>query len=366
MKITNRTNLFVANNYFTSYVMEPLERTVARTIEREGLVREGEGAIVVALSGGPDSMALLHLLLPWCRENEVRLSGAYIDHGLRPAENTIERELVRNVCEDNDVSFAHERIAVREYARERKISLEHAARDLRYGALRRIAREQGAQLIAVGHTADDQAEEILLRLLRGGGRKGLSGMRYRNGDIIRPLLEVERARLLEYLGEKNISYHLDSSNTDMRFLRNRVRHILLPLLEAKFESGIKNSLRKTASSLAEDEGLLEELTIKALDDVMLSSEPDEPGTGLRGIDIDRQGLNSLHPALRRRVLEQLLWRLGCRARFDHIMKIVDASADGRTGSELHLSKGLRVGVLRDRLTFSYPRGRKPWRGRLFA
>jgi len=344
--------------------MHPLEREIFAEIIRRELIGDDEKIIVVAVSGGPDSVALLHLLLPLQREMGVTLVAAYIDHGLRPAEAEKEEVFVRDLCAGTGISFAGEKILAREYSRQKKISLEHAARELRYEALRKIAGEHGASLIAVGHTADDQAEEILIRLLRGSARKGLSGMRYRAGDIIRPLLSVDKGRILRYLEEKNSTYCIDSSNADMRFVRNRVRHLLLPFLENHFDSGIRGSLRKTAETLAEDESLLEELTASALGDVLRFGER-EDGCATGRVLLDRKKFAELSPALKRRTVEHLLWQLGCRASYQHITRIVEAAEHGRTGTEIHLSRGLRVGVQRRYLEFFYPQGRSAWRGKLY-
>ncbi|MCI5160201.1 MAG: tRNA(Ile)-lysidine synthetase, partial [Candidatus Electrothrix sp. AUS1_2] len=229
--------------------------------------------------------------------------------------------------------------------------------------------EGGAEYIAVAHTADDQAEEVLLRLLRGSGREGVAGMRMRSRDLLRPLLNIDKKKLLAWLAEEKIPFCFDSSNDDMRFLRNRVRHRLLPFLEEHFEAGIKKSLRKTADGLAADEDLLaaltaeaEKKTIKAIRPLP-SENPDDDSLKLR---LERTPFCALHPALQRRVAERLLWRIGGRAGYDHILLVIRAAESGRTNSELHLGQGLRIGVFRDRLEFSYPAGRKAWRGRLFG
>jgi tRNA(Ile)-lysidine synthase len=345
--------------------MHPLEREITRNILHSRLINDDEQTIVVAVSGGPDSVALLHLLLPLRTEMGVSLVAAYINHGLRPAEAEQEEFFVRCMCGGLGVSFHTASVNVRAHAHRKKISLEHAARELRYQALRKISTNRKASLIAVAHTADDQAEEILIRLLRGSGRKGVSGMQSRSRDIIRPLLSVGKDALLRYLEEKNISYCLDSSNTDMRFTRNRVRHKLIPFLEETFDRGIRASLCKTADSLAEDEQLLEELTAEALREVLVDSDSAEgqPGPGLI---LDREKFARLPGALKRRTVEQLLWRLHCPASYSHIMRIVDAAATGKTGSEIHLSRGLRVGVQRKWLEFLYPQGQTSWRGRLYS
>ncbi len=344
--------------------MHALECDILGIVTRDDLLTNHE-RLVVGVSGGPDSTALLHVLAALRTPLDIGLVAVYVDHGLRPAETPAEGAYVRQLAADLDLDYEYVRVAAGEHAARAGLSLEHAARDLRYEALRTVARQHGAACIAVAHTADDQAEEILLRLIRGSGRKGLAGMRRRSRDLIRPFLETEKKVILSYLQDKNISCLQDSSNLDPRFLRNRVRHELLPFLEQRFDPGIRRSLRKTAASLAEDEVLLAALTDACWDKVISSDDGDEKAASRR-IVLDRQLFGRQPAALQRRLVEKILWHIGSRARYEHIMQVVEAARQGRTGSELHLSQGLRVGVRRAVLEFSYPRGRVPWRGRLYA
>ncbi len=323
--------------------------------------------IIIAVSGGPDSMALLHLLAGARKRLELDLTAVWVDHCLRPKETPIEEQTVRAAAEKLQINCVRHRVDATSCSSEQGISLEHAARDLRYAALRTTAREVGAEYIAVAHTADDQAEEILLRLLRGSGREGVAGMGMRSRDLIRPLLNIDKKDLLAWLTEQGIASCFDSSNDDMRFLRNRVRHQLLPFLEEHFEQGVKKSLRKTADSLAVDEELLAALTAEAEQKTISAPPPEEPSESPQfpKRQLLRAPFCALHPALQRRVVERLLWRIGGRAGYDHILLVIKAAESGRTNSELHLGRGLRVGVFRDCLEFSYPVGQKAWRGRLF-
>jgi tRNA(Ile)-lysidine synthase len=162
--------------------------------------------------------------------------------------------------------------------------------------------------------------------------------------------------LLDWLAQHGIAHCFDSSNNDRKFLRNRVRHELLPFLCEHFEPSIKNALLKTADSLAADEDLLAGMAAKVWQQVV-----QEEGDKLRLL---RRPFCGLHPALQRRTVEQLLWQLGNRASYEHILLIIEAAAQGRNRSELHLNSGLRVGVFAGWLEFSYPAGHRAWRGRL--
>ena len=344
--------------------MHPLERNTLKNIYREGLLGPPDKMVVAGVSGGPDSVALLHVLAALRLPLGISLVAVYVDHGLRVGASEAEKDYVRALSEKLETGFESVQVEVKEFAREKKLSLEHAARDLRYAALRKTATDYDADCIAVAHTADDQAEEILIRLMRGSGRKGLSGMRSRSRDIIRPFLRVEKIRILHYLAEKQIYFFDDSTNVDLRYLRNRVRLQLLPYLERHFDRGIRHALCKTADSLAEDEDLLEQLTNQALERVVTRITRIRKLSSWK-IVLNRAGLLEQPVAIQRRVVENLLWQVGGKAGYIHIMKIIEAARSAGTGSELHLGRGLRVGVQKEYLEFLFPRGKASWRGRLY-
>lgn len=343
--------------------MHPFAHEVLHIITVNNLLQCNEN-VVIGVSGGPDSTALLHVLASLRDSLRISLTALYVDHGLRPEEAAREAAMVNRYSHELHVACETNRVDAAGHARIKKLSIEHAARELRYDRLRKCADRYGATAIAVAHTADDQAEEILLRLIRGSGRKGLSGMRLKSGEIIRPLLPLAKRRVLAYLRDLDISYCEDSSNRRLDFLRNRVRHRLLPYLEKHFNPGIRKSLVKTGLSLAADEELLEELTEAALRDVMRSG-PSTVHKQTASRRIDRRRFCAKPRALQQRIIEKILWLMGSRARYPHIMQIVEAAHHGRAGSEYHLSRGLRVGIFKDRLEFSYPKGKRAWRGRLF-
>ena len=187
---------------------------------------------VIGVSGGPDSICLMHALRNLY--DNLSMTCVYVDHSLRPDESALEAKVVESQCEERSARFVALPVDVVSEVRATGESIEACARRLRYGALEQVRSEAGADFIAVGHTADDQVEEVLLRLIRGSGLKGLSGMQPRYGKVVRPLLEVSRHEILSYLDEHGYQYCHDSSNQSDRFLRNRIRLDLLPLLERRW------------------------------------------------------------------------------------------------------------------------------------
>ncbi len=319
----------------------------------------GDG-IVVGVSAGSDSIALLSVLAALVGQMELRLLAVYVDHGLRPKETAAEWLHVFQVASRFGVPAERVCVQTKEYAAAKKYSLEKAARLLRYQAFDECRCSFQGRWIAVAHTADDQAEEVLIRLLRGSSRKALSGMRWKKDNIIRPFLSLTKKDLQIYLNEKGISWCHDSSNDDTYFLRNRIRHELLPQLEREYDSGIRRALCKTAENLAEDEALLEELT-SDMWHVLLPMNQGQKEVSLP-LTIERKIFLQYHLSLQRRFIEQLLWALGTTAKYEYIVKIVDAFRHGRSGSELHFQKGLRLQVTREVILFLYPKGRVSWRG----
>lgn len=340
-----------------------LETSVKKILIEQRLVLS-DFCVVLGVSGGPDSMALLHIMATLKSDLQLRLVVVYVDHGLRPEETPAERDLVLQAARELDIICECIVVDTPGRVKTQKLSIEHSARDLRYQAFADVAQKYGADRIAVAHTADDQVEELLIRLLRGSSRKALSGMRLQRGNIIRPLLSVTKSDLLAYLEEKKVAFCIDSSNADPSFLRNRIRGHLLPLLEEEYDPGIRSALLKTADNLSQDEDLLEQLVKNKYDRLVTERLVDDSGTC--ALDVNRPELLRLHPALQRRFLDHLLWQLGSAAKYEHILAILRAAASGKTGSELHLSRGLRVGVGRATLLFLYPKGRRSWRGRLYA
>lgn len=213
--------------------------------------------LVVAVSGGADSVALLDWLAT-AGPPGVTLIVAHLQHGLRGAEAEADAHFVAERARYYNVCYLQQTVDVRVLAASSRTSLEEAGREARYRFFSAVCMEQGAEAVAVAHHADDQAETVLLRLIRGAGTGGLRAMRGRSPDgrIIRPFLSLRRAQIEEYLQQKGLNWRDDASNSDQTFLRNRVRHELLPLLTT-YNPAIYGLLGTTADILAEDNAVLD-------------------------------------------------------------------------------------------------------------
>jgi tRNA(Ile)-lysidine synthase len=211
--------------------------------------------LLVAVSGGPDSVALLDLLRRLAPIHALRLTVAHIDHTLRP-ESAEEARFVRALAQEWGLGVCVERVDVPARVRQTGESVEEAARALRYAALRGMAATVGADRIVTGHTADDQAETVLMRVLRGTGVAGLAGIPARRDAIVRPLLPLWRTDIEAYLTAHALPSRLDPSNASLAFTRNRLRHELLPTLEANYAPGVRARLVTLAGlARADDEAL---------------------------------------------------------------------------------------------------------------
>ncbi len=236
-----------------------LHQKVRRTIRRHGLCPPGS-RVLVGLSGGSDSVALTLLLADLAEYGEFEVSGvAHLNHRLR-ATAPRDEEFCRQFAVRHGLRIAVESADVQTHAREQRLSVEDAARRVRYAFLERTASELGADRIAVGHTQDDQAETFLLKLMRGAGLTGLAGIYPRRGPVIRPLLDAARAELRAYLRARGESWVEDETNEDVENPRNRVRHRVLAELDRAAGGETRPAIARAAGLIREDGQWLDELS----------------------------------------------------------------------------------------------------------
>ena len=213
-----------------------------------------EAKIVVAVSGGPDSVCLLDMLNQLKDKYALELIVAHINYNLRGKDSDADEKFVLDLAKRYDLEV----LVLRPKIKTKK-NLENNLRNIRYAFFEKIRKERDYDWIAVGHNLDDQAETFLQRLIRGAGMRGLCGMQFKNGRIIRPLLGFSRREILEYLKARKLAYRTDKTNRENIFLRNRIRHQLIPYLEKNFNPKFKETIFQTAISLGEDYALIENL-----------------------------------------------------------------------------------------------------------
>ena len=252
--------------------------------------------ILVSVSGGADSVALLDLAVREARSRRWRLHVLHVDHGWRP-DSGDDARFVRELARSLGLPSSGYRIRQDAWDRSALGSREATARALRRRAARRLATRIGARAVLLGHNRDDQVETILLQLLRGTGLRGLVGMPPRRGIWVRPLLEVGREELREYLRRRQIDWREDSSNQDLRYLRNRLRHRLLPLIEAEIRPGAAKSLLRMADALRSQALRFD----REVQDAWIALSPERDGEAIR---LDRPKLANYDPDLVEGILQR--------------------------------------------------------------
>jgi tRNA(Ile)-lysidine synthase len=317
-----------------------LHQRVRRTIERYALCPPGSH-VLVAISGGSDSVALLFLLRDLAENGQFTVAGlAHVNHRLRPTADRDE-QFCRDLADRLHLRIAVKKEDVRGYARGRNLSVEDAARRIRYDFLEQAAGAFGADRIAVGHTQDDQAETLLLKLIRGAGLTGLAGIRQRRGRIIRPLLDAARSDLRKYLADIGQEWIEDESNEDLANPRNRIRHRVLPELDRAAGTSTRSAIARAAGLAREDTEWLDELAERRYEQLAQPSED--------GVTIEAAALAAEPPPVRRRVLLKAL-RVAAGGRevgLDHVeaaSAAVDGSAGGADfpGGRMELRRGKLV------------------------
>lgn len=247
-----------------------LEKMLA-SVESHSMISGGE-RILTAVSGGPDSVALLHALFSVRGRLNVSIAVAHLNHSFRGAESDADADFVRRLAGDMGLECAVDKVDVPKLRSILRLSEEEAARMARYEFLEQTAARLKADRIAVGHTADDQAETVLLNLLRGAGLDGLSGMPPVRGKIIRPLIDVRRSEVLEYIDGNGLEFRTDATNDASDYSRNRVRNELIPLLNRDYNSDVVSALVRLSVLAREDSACLREAAAAALDSSLISRD----------------------------------------------------------------------------------------------
>ncbi len=324
-------------------IRETLKK-VRETISRYGMTEPGE-RVIVAVSGGPDSVCLLDILNELSGELKISLVAAHYNHGLRNGEDEFETGLVRGMAESMGIPFEAEKSA---FLSKEDASIEEKAREARYAFLQKVMGRYRACKIAMGHNLNDQAETVLMRMIRGSGPSGLAGIPpVRDKGIIRPLINIKREEIMAYVSARRLSYALDSSNSDTRYLRNRIRLELLPLMQ-DYQPRIIEHLGRLSDILKEEEDFLELMAAEWVDK---ESQKDSAGN----IFVPVSSLEKLHTALKNRVIRLLLKNRVKNLRridSDHIRSISDLIGSRNPQAALNLPVSLIVRKVYDRLIFS--------------
>ncbi len=324
-----------------------LREKVERTIARHSLLARGD-RVVVAVSGGSDSVCLLSVLHSLARESGLALHVAHLDHMFRGEESAEDARFVSNLAERFGLPATIERFDVPAYCRERGLSAQEGARKVRYGFLGEVARDTESDRIATGHTADDQAETFLMRLVRGAGVSGLSAIPPMRDNIIRPLIETTREEVLEHLRSVGLEFRTDSSNAKAVYTRNRIRLEVLPLLKS-FNPRIVETLAAEAELLRGENEAVESYLSAIVENASQSKDD--------ALIVKRNALDTLPPAFRRRLLRKIADLAGqdpSQLSLARINAALSFMAGAQTGRTMSLTHGMSITREYNSFVFSSP------------
>lgn len=310
---------------------------MVNTIKENNLIESNDN-IIVGVSGGPDSIALLYLLYEYSNDVDFNIHIAHINHGTRGADSDGDEEFVKNICTKLDIPFYSKKVDMNRYAKENKLSPEEAGREIRYDFFKKIISEVSNGKVAVAHNKNDQAETLLMRFLRGSGIDGLKGMEYKNKYIIRPLLDITRSEIEEYLDENNINARIDKSNYSTIYLRNKIRLDLMPYIMNELNSNIINTLHRTSKVMKDDSEFLKIKTLEKYNDVIKDERNNK-------VIFDTKCFNKLHKAIKYRIIRMGIEKVkGNLKNIDekHIKIAIEHINKKMTGKYVTLCKDIRV------------------------
>jgi tRNA(Ile)-lysidine synthase len=310
--------------------VQPLATTVLAYIRKHALLKAGD-RVGVAVSGGTDSVALLRLLLELRSEIGFVLSVVHFNHQLRGADSDADAQFVTDLARHHKLDLHCESADTGAYAAQKRLSIESAARELRYQYFRRLLEDTRLNRIATAHTLDDQAETVLLKVTRGAGSRGLAGIYPEVSAIVRPLLAIRHKDLEAYLRGLDQPWREDASNRDLRHARNRVRHGILPRLERFLNPAVREALAETAEIARAEEDYWQREAARTLPQVW-TWQAESRGA------LKSDALSALPLALQRRLIRAACESMGLRLEFHHVEGIL-ALACSSTAKSTELPAG---------------------------
>ncbi|OGP57840.1 MAG: tRNA lysidine(34) synthetase TilS [Deltaproteobacteria bacterium RBG_13_49_15] len=314
-----------------------------QTITECNMIHKGD-AVLVGVSGGPDSIALLHLLYIVSGDIPFTLGVAHLNHSLRPAVSDEDAEFVKSMAESLNLPYFIKKIDPNYWKTREAGSLEEKARECRYAFFKEIAVRHQFSRVALAHHAGDNAELVLMRLIRGSGLLGISGIPPVREDvgggyrIIRPLIRCTRDEIMDFLDRERLKCTNDASNNDLRFLRNRIRHRLIPFIEASFNKNVEQALNRFADIARSEEEWIHSVMESIFQSTMVKQEG-----ALLTLKMDE--LKSAHPAVLRRILRMGIESVKGNLRrigFTHIERTVGLIKGIHSPKEIHLPDHIRI------------------------
>jgi tRNA(Ile)-lysidine synthase len=297
---------------------------------------KNDSKIIIGVSGGPDSVCLLDILAKIKEKKELALHIVHLNYGLRGKDSEKDEKLVEKLAQKYEVG----RSVLKVEKLKKNRTNEENLRNIRYDFFEKVRKELKFDLIAVAHNQDDQAETFLMHLIRGAGLQGLSGMKYKNEKIIRPLLGISRSEILDYLKTSRLEYRIDRTNKINNFFRNKIRNQLIPFLGKNFNPNIRKTIFDSAASISEDLSLISQLVKENIKD----------GKSLKSGEILK-----LHPALQKRIILRKIEETKGNLKdieASHVREIIKIIKSTKNKSQLFSFQGLKLTRKGDKLNLT--------------
>ena len=316
-----------------------MNKRVVETINRYNLINEYD-KILVGVSGGPDSMALLHVL----QSLGYNLCVAHVNHGLRKNAKK-EEEYVMKYCNDNNIPFFCTHVNIKENLNG--MTVEEAGRKIRYSFFDEVANKEGCTKIATAHNSNDNVETVIMNMIRGSGLNGLKGIEPKRNNIIRPLIEITRSDIEKYCKENNLNPMHDESNDELQYTRNKIRLELIPYIEKNINSNVVNNINRMSKILLEEEYYIDKAVDEAFDKCFVGSDDGKVICNLKHF-------NELDVVIRKRlIIKFIIKTLGNAKDIEkvHIDDIIKLCENNVGGKYLKPNKHIMVSVLRGKIYF---------------
>lgn len=334
-----------------------LENKVLETIKKYNMIETGD-KIVIGVSGGPDSMTLLNILNNLKEKLNIKIYVAHINHMIRK-EADEETEYVRQFCENIGVVFFAKRIKVEEEAKKQKIGTEEAGRNIRYEFFEEVAKQVGATKIATAHNSNDNAETVLMNIIRGTSVSGLKGIeKVREGKFIRPIIECNRGEIEEYCKEQKLNPKYDKTNYENIYTRNKIRNLLIPYLQKEFNPNVIEGINRLSSIAEEEEQFLNNIVEKEYKRLLISGDnkqniQKEPDNKVKVI-LDLKEFNKLDSVIKARLILYTISKVYGKVtgigkiHIDDIIKLCNNNIGNKF---LSPKKGIKVFVKKGKIFF---------------
>lgn len=308
---------------------------VLGTINKYNLIEDGD-KIVLGLSGGPDSVCLLHILYRLKEKMNIEVYAAHLNHQIRGLEAQKDALYISQICEDLGITSFVKAINVPEYCKEQGVSLEEGARTLRYEMFEEIKQKTKSNKIAIGHNRNDQAETVLMRIMRGTGLQGLRGIEYiRDNEIIRPILDIERSEIEAYCEKYELNPRIDKTNLESIYTRNKIRLELIPYMKDNFNPNVIESIVRMTNSLKSDSDYIDLEAEKSFKEVSTLKED--------SVEISLPKYSNLHNAIKVRILRSAIKHIIGDTNFvdqKHIEDIIELECESKLNKMLNLPRGI--------------------------